>query len=102
MTNKFVLFDSDSLKNFHKRIFFSILVFIFFFSTAVYRISNIMIFSENELVSKTIKNNEQRGKIFDRNGILLAATINSHSLSLDPLKIKDKTSLIEKLSIILV
>ncbi len=101
MTNKFVLFDSDSLKNFHKRIFFSVLIFIFFFSTAVYRISNIMIFSENELVSKTIKNNEQRGKIFDRNGILLAATINSHSLSLDPLKIKDTTSLIEKLSIIL-
>ena len=40
-----------------------------------------------ELNCSTIKNNEQRGKIFDRNGILLAATINSHSLSLDPLKI---------------
>ena len=33
------LFDSDSLKNFHKRIFFSIFVFIFIFGSAFYRIS---------------------------------------------------------------
>jgi len=101
MTKKFVLFDSDSLKKFHKRIFFSILIFIFFFSTAIYRISNIMIFSETQFSNKQNIYNEKRGRIFDKNGTLLAVSINSYSLSLNPLKIKNKSKLIKKLSKIL-
>jgi len=49
-------------------------------------------------VSETLK---ERGKIFDRNGNLLATTINSNSLSTNPIKIKNKTDLAEKLSSIL-
>ena len=52
--NKFFLFDSDSLKNFHKRIFFSILVFTFFFLSAFYRISHISISSYFDDSSKII------------------------------------------------
>ena len=79
--NKPFLFDSDSLKNFHKRIFFSILVFIFFFSSAFYRISYISISSYFDDSSKIIsKQNITRGNIYDRNGLVLAATVNSKSL----------------------
>jgi len=79
--NKPFLFDSDSLKNFHKRIFFSILVFIFFFSSAFYRISYISISSYFDDRSKIIsKQNITRGNIYDRNGLVLAATVNSKSL----------------------
>jgi len=79
--NKPFLFDSDSLKNFHKRIFFSILVFIFFFSSAFYRISYISISSYFDDRSKIIsKQNITRGNIYDRNGLILAATVNSKSL----------------------
>jgi len=79
--NKPFLFDSDSLKNFHKRIFFSILVFIFFFSSAFYRISYISISSYFDDRLKIIsKQNITRGNIYDRNGLVLAATVNSKSL----------------------
>ena len=74
------LFDSDSLKYFHKRIFFSIIVFVFFFGSAFYRISYISILSYFEDPSKIILKNITRGNIYDRNGIILAATVNSKSL----------------------
>jgi len=74
------LFDSDSLKYFHKRIFFSIIVFVFFFGSAFYRISYISILSYFEDPSKIIQKNITRGNIYDRNGIILAATVNSKSL----------------------
>ena len=74
------LFDSDSLKYFHKRIFFSIIVFVFFFGSAFYRISYISILSYFEDPSKIILKNIIRGNIYDRNGIILAATVNSKSL----------------------
>ena len=74
------LFDSDSLKYFHKRIFFSIIVFVFFFGSAFYRISYISILSYIEDPSKIIQKNITRGNIYDRNGIILAATVNSKSL----------------------
>ena len=112
--NKTLLFDSDSLKNFHKRIFFSIIVFIFFFASAFYRISFISISSYFEDKSDiVIKKNIIRGTIYDRNGIILAATVNSKSLyaeanlisNIDELSNKlekildiDKLILIEKLS----
>lgn len=79
--NKIFLFDSDSLKNFHKRIFFSILVFIFFFLSAFYRISFISISSYFDDPFKVIsKNNIIRGSIYDRNGLILAASVVSKSL----------------------
>ena len=79
--NKPFLFDSDSLKNFHKRIFFSILVFCFCFTSAFFKITYISVSSHFEEPSKvTINHNLKRGNIYDRNGLILAATIKSKSL----------------------
>ena len=79
--NKHFLFDSDSLKNFHKRIFFSVLVFSFCFSSAFGRITYISISSYFDDPSNIIiKKNITRGNIYDRNGLVLAATVNSKSL----------------------
>ena len=52
----FKLFDSDSLKDFHKRIFFSILLFLFIYFTAIYRITDIMLLSKevNQIHSNKI------------------------------------------------
>ncbi len=85
MYNKPFLFDSDSLKNFHKRIFFSILVFLFFFFSVFYRISFISISSYFDVPLKIkLEKKEIRGNIFDRNGIVLASSISSKSLSARP------------------
>ncbi len=79
--NKPFLFDSDSLKNFHKRIFFSVLVFCFCFTSAFTKITFISISSHfDEPTKATIKHNLNRGNIYDRNGLILAATTNSKSL----------------------
>ena len=43
MVKKFHFFDIDALKNFHKRIFFSIIVFIIVYSIAFYRITDLML-----------------------------------------------------------
>ncbi len=100
--NRPFLFDSDSLKNFHKRIFFSILVFIFFFSSVFYRISFISISSYfDDNLKVVIKEKVTRGNIYDRNGIILAATVNSKSLSAKPNLIKNIDSLSYKLAKIL-
>ena len=75
--NKPFLFDSDSLKNFHKRIFLSILIFTFFFFSAFYRISLITISSHFDVSSQIkLEEKEIRGNIYDRNGIVLASSIN--------------------------
>ena len=100
--NKPFLFDSDSLKNFHKRIFFSVLVFTFCFSSAFCRITYISISSyfDNPL-EINIKHNITRGNIYDRNGLVLAATVNSKSLYAEANKIKNIDIISKKLETIL-
>ena len=67
ITNKPFLFDSDSLKNFHKRIFFSVLVFSFCFSSAFCRITYISLSSFFDNHSKTIISSDSvRGNIYIR------------------------------------
>ena len=100
--NKKFLFDSDSLKNFHKRIFFSILVFLFFFFSVFYRISFITISSYFDIPSQVkLEKKEHRGVIYDRNGAILAASIESKSLSARPKFIKNTNHLAKELAKIL-
>jgi cell division protein FtsI (penicillin-binding protein 3) len=100
--DKAFLFDSDSLKNFHKRIFFSILVFIFFFTSALYRITNISLSSYFDDSSNIVLNKKNiRGNIYDRNGLILAASINSKSLSVNPSLINNANYLSNRLGDIL-
>ena len=101
MKKKIKLFDTDSLKSLHKRVFFSITIFIFIYFISVYRISNIMLFSQ-DIDNNLEKNvNFERGNIYDHNGIILATSIESISLSVNPKKIKDIKLLSNKLSKIL-
>jgi len=100
--NKPFLFDSDSLKNFHKRIFFSVLIFSFFFSSAFCRITYISISSYFDDPSKiNIKKDITRGNIYDRNGLVLAATVNSKSLYAEANRINNVDLLSKKLEKIL-
>ena len=98
-TNKPFLFDSDSLKNFHKRIFFSVLVFSFCFSSAFCRITYISISSYFENPSQVkLEEKINRGIIYDRNGEVLAASVESKSLSARPIFIKNSNHLAKELA----
>ena len=100
--NKPFLFDSDSLKNFHKRIFFSVLVFCFCFTSAFFKITYISVSSHIHEPSKVNINEDlKRGNIYDRNGLILAATINSKSLYAQADLINDIDILSKKLEKIL-
>ena len=100
--NKPFLFDSDSLKNFHKRIFFSVLVFCFCFTSAFFKITYISLSSHIHEPSKVNINEDlKRGNIYDRNGLILAATINSKSLYAQANLINDIDVLSKKLEKIL-
>ena len=100
--NKPFLFDSDSLKNFHKRIFFSVLVFCFCFTSAFTKITFISVSSHFNQPSKVTTNQDlKRGNIYDRNGLILAATINSKSLYAQADLINDIDNLSKKLAKIL-
>ena len=100
--NKPFLFDSDSLKNFHKRIFFSVLVFCFCFTSAFFKITYISVSSHIHEPSKVNINEDlKRGNIYDRNGLILAATINSKSLYAQANLINDIDILSKKLEKIL-
>ena len=102
LINKPFLFDSDSLKNFHRRIFFSVLVFCFCFGSAFFKITYISASSHFDETSKVPINQDlKRGNIYDRNGIILAATINSKSLYAKANLINDIDLLSKKLEKIL-
>ena len=101
MPRKFLIFDSDALNNFHKRIFFSITIFIFFYFVAIFRIADVMIFKINAKEYISVKTVIERGKIYDRNMHLLSTNINNFSLSVNPSKINNKLELSLKLSKIL-
>jgi len=101
MPKKFLIFDIDDLKKFHKRIFFSIIVFLSFYFVAIFRIADVMIFESNVIETTNIIEKIERGKIYDRNGQLLATNINNYSLAAKPLKINNKSILSNQLSEIL-
>ena len=100
-SSKFKIFDSDALKNFHKRIFFSIIIFSLCYFIAVFRIANLMIFDIPEKASIVSMADPERGKIFDRNGKLLSTNISSYSLVVNAKEIKNKKEISKKLSSII-
>ena len=60
-----------------------------------------MVFENNVKEITNIKANIERGKIYDRNGQLLATNIDNYSLAANPLKINNKSDLSNQLSAIL-
>ena len=94
-------FDSDSLKLLHSRVFFSILIFIFVYFISIYRISSIMLFPDLDNDTIGYLKKDIRGNILDRSGNIIATSIDSISLSVNPNKIKNKKELAFKLNSIL-
>ena len=90
MSKKYYIFDSDALINFHKRIFFSVIIFLFVFLVAFYRIVDVMLLEKSININNNAKQITERGNIYDRNGNLLSTTINSYSLSVNPKSLKNK------------
>ena len=64
MVKKFKIFDSDSLKNIHKRVFFSITIFFVFYFIIFFRITDLMLINDSPNVNAHFQNNEEkeRGK----------------------------------------
>ena len=89
MSKKFKIFDSDALKNIHRRVFFSIIIFSTIYSVIFFRIADIMIFKESLQFIKNEEKVSERGKIFDRNGVVLASSITTYSLGANTLEIQD-------------
>ena len=95
---KIKIFDSDALNNFHKRIFFSIIIFSLCYFLAIFRIADVMLFDQAKKNSIQLVKNIDRGKIYDRNGQLLSTNINSYSLFVNSKKIKNKNIISKKIS----
>lgn len=95
------IFDSDALKNFHKRIFFSIIIFFCCFCTAVFRIADVMIFDIQSNAKTIVIEKINRGKIYDRSGQLLSSNVKSYSLFVNSLAIKNKLDISKRISSIL-
>ena len=98
MKKKFYFFDSDALKNFHKRIFFSITIICFIYLIAFYRLIDVTLLENS--ISQNLQKRDiiERGKIYDRNENLLSSTIYSSGLSVKPKNIRNKENLSKILS----
>ena len=91
MKKSFLNFNSQKNKNlFHDRISFLLKIFIFISLFLVIYIFYIQIFKNQYYYNLSLKNslkytqlNPRRGDIYDRNGVLLASTLPTHSLELD-------------------
>ena len=100
---KLKLFDNESLKQAHKRIFFTISFFILIYLSIFFKLTDVMIvsnlFDKNKEIEKIDDKIKilNRGNIYDRNGEILATTIRSFSLSLRPNLIKNKKNVTNKL-----
>ena len=57
MTKKFYFFDSNALKNFHKRIFFSITIFVFIYFIIIFRIVDVMLLERSIHLKNDINEN---------------------------------------------
>ena len=106
LNKKIIIFDSEALKNIYQRVFFSIVIFIIFYSLIFFQIFNIMIISNysnnySNVNTETIQTLQNKGSIYDRNGLLLASTIKTYSLFTNPNKIFNKEELSQKLEKIL-
>ena len=104
----FRLFDNESLNQVHKRVFFACSIFIIIYIFILFKLTDVMIISNTEnIASVAIKEkvlidlNNKRGSIYDRNGVLLAASVRSYSLSANSKIIKNKINLSKQLSDIL-
>ena len=89
MSKKLIIFDSDALKNIYKRVFFSITIFTIIYFIAFFKIADVMILKQTV---KNITNSKElyyRGRIFDRNGIILASSVKTYSLAANPNDIQD-------------
>ena len=100
-SKKLKIFDSDALKNFHKRIFFSIIIFFCCFIISIIKLADVMVFEITNNEIKKISKISDRGKIYDRNGNLLSSNITGHSLFVNAKKVKNKSEISKKLSLIL-
>lgn len=96
------------LKNIDKRIKIILIIFIILFCSIVLRVFKIQVFDynklkelANDLWSRDLEVQADRGKILDRNGVILADNVTTTSLVLVPNQIKDKKTTTKKLANIL-
>ena len=96
-SKNFKIFDSDALKKFHKRIFFSIVVFLCCYFLAIFRIADVMLLEINIKKPYNYSFIPERGKIYDRNGQTLADNINTFNLIVKKELIRDKEIFLQNL-----
>ena len=95
-------------KNIDKRIKIVLLIFIVIFVSIVLRVFKIQVFDyaklkklANNLWSRDLEVQADRGKIIDRNGVVLADNVTTTSLVVIPNQIKNKKEVVESLAKIL-
>ena len=97
----FQFFDSEALKNIHKRVFFASSIFALIFISLFLKLADIMIVSKFKVIenSPIVENdkNSVRGNIYDRNGSILATSVRSQSLSIQPKDIINEKLVINEL-----
>ena len=95
-------------KNIDKRIKIVLLIFVVIFISIVLRVFKIQVFDyaklkkfANNLWSRDLEVQADRGKILDRNGVVLADNVTTTSLVVIPNQIKNKKEVVESLAKIL-